>query len=190
MLAGTQALEFRATADDAGRYAWIDSVLGRFEYRRLPCADRAPVLGYLQRLSGYSRATSLPAGACGAAGRGGPHHGHAAGPGHGLRAATPARWFSLTSDSSVWARSGSGICTTCATTRATGTSACCRPRRQPTKNTKIGARRAPRLHPHRQHATQGDLDGIKGLSPARPLVGSSQHDANPSVDLRADHLER
>jgi Integrase core domain len=56
VLAGTQALEFQATADEAGRYAWIESVLQRFEYRRLPRADRGPVLAYLQRLSGYSRA--------------------------------------------------------------------------------------------------------------------------------------
>ena len=56
VLAGTQAMEFQAVADDQGRYAWIESVLQRFEYRRLPRADRGPVLAYLQRLSGYSRA--------------------------------------------------------------------------------------------------------------------------------------
>ena len=56
VLAGTQALEFQATAEDAGRYAWIESVLRRFEYRRLGRAERGPVLAYLQRLSGYSRA--------------------------------------------------------------------------------------------------------------------------------------
>ena len=57
VLAGTQAMEFQAAAvDDKGRYAWIESVLRRFEYRRLPRADRGPVLAYLQRLSGYSRA--------------------------------------------------------------------------------------------------------------------------------------
>ena len=56
MLAGTQAMEFQAAADDAGRYAWMESVLRRFEYRRLSRGDRGPVLAYLQRLSGYSRA--------------------------------------------------------------------------------------------------------------------------------------
>jgi hypothetical protein len=56
VLAGTQAMEFQAAADDAGRYAWIESVLLRFEYRRLPRSDRGPVLAYPQRLSGYSRA--------------------------------------------------------------------------------------------------------------------------------------
>jgi len=55
VLAGTQAMEFQAAADDEGRYAWIESVLRRFEHRRLPRVDRGPVLAYLQRLSGYSR---------------------------------------------------------------------------------------------------------------------------------------
>lgn len=56
VLAGTQAMEFQAAADDEGRYAWIGSVLKRFDYPRLRRTDRGPVLAYLQRLSGYSRA--------------------------------------------------------------------------------------------------------------------------------------
>ena len=56
VLEGTQELEFRGAEDDEGRYGWIDAVLRRFEYRQLPRRDRAPVLAYLQRLSGYSRA--------------------------------------------------------------------------------------------------------------------------------------
>lgn len=56
VLEGTQALEFRHADDDQGRYGWIEAVLRRFEYRQLPRADRAPLLAYLQRLSGYSRA--------------------------------------------------------------------------------------------------------------------------------------
>jgi transposase InsO family protein len=56
VLAGTQAMEFQAGSDDAGRYAWIESVLKRFDYRHLARADRGPVLAYLQRLSGYGRA--------------------------------------------------------------------------------------------------------------------------------------
>jgi len=56
VLEGTQSLEFRRAEDDQGRYAWIESVLRRFDYRRLPRAHRGPVLAYLQRLSGYSRA--------------------------------------------------------------------------------------------------------------------------------------
>ena len=56
VLEGTQALEFRQAEDDHGRYAWIESVLRRFDYRQLPRAHRGPVLSYVQRLSGYSRA--------------------------------------------------------------------------------------------------------------------------------------
>ncbi|MDP1692457.1 MAG: transposase family protein [Burkholderiaceae bacterium] len=56
VLEGTQSLEFRQAEDDPGRYAWIESVLRRFDYRQLPRAHRGPVLAYLQRLSGYSRA--------------------------------------------------------------------------------------------------------------------------------------
>ena len=47
---------FRSTEDDEGRYGWIAAVLKRFDYSQLPRGDRAPVLAYLQRLSGYSRA--------------------------------------------------------------------------------------------------------------------------------------
>jgi transposase InsO family protein len=56
VLAGTQALEFRGAEDDEGRYAWIESVLRRFDYRQLPRQQRGTVLAYVQRLSGYSRA--------------------------------------------------------------------------------------------------------------------------------------
>ena len=56
VLQGTQQLEFRRADNDEGRYSWIDAVLRRFDYRQLPRGDRAPVLAYLQRLSGYSRA--------------------------------------------------------------------------------------------------------------------------------------
>ena len=56
VLEGTQQLEFRGAEDDEGRYGWIAAVLKRFDYRQLPRGDRAPVLAYLQRLSGYSRA--------------------------------------------------------------------------------------------------------------------------------------
>jgi transposase InsO family protein len=56
VLLGTQSLEFRRAEDDEGRYAWIESVLRRLEYRQLSRPERGPVLAYLQRLSGYSRA--------------------------------------------------------------------------------------------------------------------------------------
>jgi hypothetical protein len=58
LLEGTQALEFRRAEDNEGRYRWIGAVLRRFDYRQLPREDRAPVLAYLKRLSGYSRRAS------------------------------------------------------------------------------------------------------------------------------------
>ena len=57
VLAGTQALELCQAGDDKERYAWIASVLRRFNYGGLKKRpDRGVVLMYLQRLSGYSRA--------------------------------------------------------------------------------------------------------------------------------------
>ena len=56
VVAGTQALQFKAAQDDSGRYAWIEAVLRRLDYRQLKRAERGTVLAYLQRLSGYSRA--------------------------------------------------------------------------------------------------------------------------------------
>lgn len=56
VVAGTHALEFADCGDDAGRYAWIASVLDRIGYRGLKRLDRGVVLAYLRRLSGYSRA--------------------------------------------------------------------------------------------------------------------------------------
>ena len=56
VLAGTQALQMRPAADEAGRYAWIETVLKRFDYRCLKREGRGVVLTYLQRMSGYSRA--------------------------------------------------------------------------------------------------------------------------------------
>lgn len=35
VLAGTQAMEFQAAAEDAGRYAWIEAVLERYDCSRL-----------------------------------------------------------------------------------------------------------------------------------------------------------
>ncbi len=55
VLADTQVMEFQAAAGNEDRYAWIDTVLKRFDYPRLARTDRGPVLAYLQRLSGYSR---------------------------------------------------------------------------------------------------------------------------------------
>ena len=56
VLAGTQALYLRPLGDESGRYAWIEAVLKRFDYRQMKRADRGVLLTYLQRLSCYSRA--------------------------------------------------------------------------------------------------------------------------------------
>lgn len=56
VVAGTQALRFKAARDDSGRYAWIEAVLRRFDYRQLSRSERGVLRVYLQRLSGYSRA--------------------------------------------------------------------------------------------------------------------------------------
>jgi transposase InsO family protein len=56
VVAGTQALEFRPAQDDEVRYAWIEQVLRRLDYKQLARADKGVVLAYVQRLSGYSRA--------------------------------------------------------------------------------------------------------------------------------------
>ena len=47
VVAGTQALEFRAADDDEGRYGWIEQVLRRFGYRQLGRAERGSVLAYV-----------------------------------------------------------------------------------------------------------------------------------------------
>ena len=60
VLTGTQALEMRPVADEAGRYAWIEQVLKRFDYRCLKRVERGVVLTYVQRISGYSRAQVTP----------------------------------------------------------------------------------------------------------------------------------
>ena len=44
VLQGTQSLEFRRAEDDEGRYAWIEAVLRRLEYRQLKRRDRGVVL--------------------------------------------------------------------------------------------------------------------------------------------------
>ena len=97
---------------------WIEQVLRRFEYRRLGRADNGAVLAYLQHLSGYSRAQLTRLVSRWAGGKPlvknyrRPEHAFArrytaadvalladvdramgtlSGPGHGLRAAPPAR---------------------------------------------------------------------------------------------------
>ena len=54
---GTEALEFRRCEDDEGRYAWIESVLGRFDYRQSP-SEAARARGYPLRATHF---VSFPA---------------------------------------------------------------------------------------------------------------------------------
>ena len=56
VLAGAQALRFKAAQEDTGRHAWIEAVLRRLDYRQLKRAERGTVLLYLQRPSGCSHA--------------------------------------------------------------------------------------------------------------------------------------
>jgi transposase InsO family protein len=55
-LKGTSEVRFEAAGADTERYAFIQDVLQRFGYARLPRADKGVVLRYLERASGYSRA--------------------------------------------------------------------------------------------------------------------------------------
>ena len=57
---GDTVAEVRRAEDDQGRYAWVEAVLRRFDYRQLGRRDRGPVTAYLQQLSGYSRAQLTP----------------------------------------------------------------------------------------------------------------------------------
>ncbi len=195
VLAGTQALEFQATADDAGRYAWIESVLRRFDYRQLARGDRGPVLAYLQRLSGYSRAqiTRLVSRWDGG---GKPLVKHYGAPAHAFaRRYTPAD-VALLAEVDRAMGTLSGPATACVLRRQRDVfgderfarlggvsvghlynlrhSAGYRNQRvvqtktQPTKNTKIGVRKAPAPEGRPgfiriDSVHQGDLDGIKGL---------------------------
>lgn len=134
-----------------GRYAWIEQVLRRFEYRRLGRADKGAVLAYLQHLSGYSRAQVARLVSRWVAAK--PLVKNYRRPEHGFaRRYTAAdvallpRWTgpwarcpgrprpaccaasamrSRTLVSRAWATSPWGICKTCATAQRTGRSAWC-----------------------------------------------------------------
>jgi hypothetical protein len=155
VLAGTQALEFRQAGDDAGRYAWIDAVLRRIDYRQLKRLERGVVLGYLRRLSGYSRAQVTRLVSRWMARKPlvkqyrAPEHAFArryTAPDVALLAevdrvpwarsrgrprpacCAASAMSSAMRGSSGWARSQWGTCTTCATARPTVSGASCRPR--------------------------------------------------------------
>ena len=194
VLAGTQAMEFQAAISDEGRYAWIGIVLKRFDYRRLARADRGAVLAYLQRLSGYSRAQITRLVSRWGAGKplvknyGAPRQPFA-------RLYTPVDVALLVDvDRAMGTRSGPA--TACVLRRQRDVfgddrferlgsisvahlynlrhSAGYRNQRvvltktQPTKNTKIGVRKAPAPEGRPgfiriDSVHQGDLDGVKGL---------------------------
>jgi hypothetical protein len=151
VLAGTQAPQFRAAQDDAGRCGWIDSVRRRLGYRQLGRSQRGAVLSYLQRLSGYSRAQITRLVSRRVAGQ--PLVKHYRAPVQAfarrhttadvaLLAEVDAPWArcrawprraccavsamsSATRGSSAWARSRWGTCTTCAMAPAIAPSASC-----------------------------------------------------------------
>ena len=52
-LTGTVAMDFTVTADQ--RYEFIARTVRRFGYARLKRADKAVILRFLERVSGYSR---------------------------------------------------------------------------------------------------------------------------------------
>ena len=194
VLAGTQAMEFQAASDDTGRYAWIESVLRRFEYRRLARRDRGPVLAYLQRLSGYSRAqiTRLVARWVG----GKPLVKNYSTPQHAFARRYSPLDVALLAEVDRTMGTLSGPATACVLRRQRDVfgderfvrlgsisvghlynlrhSAPYRNQRvlltktQPTKNTKIGVRKAPAPEGRPgfiriDSVHQGDLDGVKGL---------------------------
>jgi transposase InsO family protein len=55
-LEGTFEVQFQGAGEDAKRYEFIVSVIGRFGYRHLARAHKSVVFAYLLRTSGYSRA--------------------------------------------------------------------------------------------------------------------------------------
>ena len=56
-LEGTQAVVFEVGGSKAERYRWIEETLKRHHYRQLGKRDRGLIRGFLQHVTGYSRAT-------------------------------------------------------------------------------------------------------------------------------------
>ena len=52
---GTQAVAFAVVTNKDERYRWMQQTLIKFRYRRLSKADKGIVIGYLMKVSGYSR---------------------------------------------------------------------------------------------------------------------------------------
>ena len=55
-LAGTQRVAFEVAGDKRSRYDWIRRTLVKFDYLRCSKADKGTLMGYLMKVSGYSRA--------------------------------------------------------------------------------------------------------------------------------------
>ena len=55
-LAGTQRVAFEVAGDKRSRYDWLRRTLVRFDYLRCNKADKGTLMGYLMKVSGYSRA--------------------------------------------------------------------------------------------------------------------------------------
>ena len=54
-LSGTQAVAFSVISDKDACYRWIQRELAKFRYRTLSRPDKGVVIGYLMKISGYSR---------------------------------------------------------------------------------------------------------------------------------------
>ena len=55
-LSGTQRVAFKVAGDKRSRYDWVRRILVKFNYLSCGKADKGTLMGYLMKVSGYSRA--------------------------------------------------------------------------------------------------------------------------------------
>ena len=55
-MSGTQRVVFEVAGDKQGRYDWVRRTLVKFNYLSCSKADKGTLMGYLMKVSGYSRA--------------------------------------------------------------------------------------------------------------------------------------
>ena len=55
-LSGTQRVVFEVAVDKPSRYDWVRRTLVKFNYLSCSKADKGTLMGYLMKVSGYSRA--------------------------------------------------------------------------------------------------------------------------------------
>ena len=55
-LSGTQRVAFEVAGDKQSRYDWMRRTLVKFDYLTCDKADKGTLMGYLMKVSGYSRA--------------------------------------------------------------------------------------------------------------------------------------